>query len=446
MNRNITIAAAVAAVLAGGAASAQTVAQINNVPAANTINIMGSSAIKNALVSVIENNFCGGAFQPVNLGVNAGPGNNANFIGISCTPAGGKATNAGLYNIWIRYEGGSVTGYLPIVNGVGVKEISGPLLTVLNPTINGESTVNGTDDSFQFAAGGSFASTIPDFGIGDVEPAALINNNYPSAYVTSVWGGVNNAGMFGLASTGLVDEVYALFVNEGTNATIFTENPLNLTVQMAQNILQHKVSNWSQVTDATGAAVVSAALPITIVNREPGSGSRAATDILIVGDSCSSASVTAATLFNKAGAAQYFSTGDVLSAANTVAGAITYATIENTKPNLSQVSLNGVAPSNLAAAQGLYPFWVEAQYVNNAANTGADSAAIVSIVNALQAQGTTAGLADIDVIPGIAGNTPVHLNPVGNGVVPTGGGGGTVYINPYTRQGHTCGFPLDAAT
>ena len=26
------------------------------------------------------------------------------------------------------------------------------------------------------------------------------------------------------------------------------------------------------------------------------------------------------------------------------------------------------------------------------------------------------------------------------------GGTATVYINPYSRQGHTCGFPLDNAT
>jgi ABC-type phosphate transport system substrate-binding protein len=452
MNRNITIAAAVAAALSGSAAFAQapSLSQITAVPQANTINIMGSSAIKNAVLASLENNFCGGSG---NYTLITSSGNNSNFAGISCTPTSGQATNGGVYNVFIRYEGGSVTGYLPIVNGVGVKAISGPSLTTLSPVINGASTTNGADDSFTIS-GGSFAEVQPDLGIGDVEAAALINNNYPSAYSTAVWGPLNNSGLFSLKTKPLVDEVYALFVNE--NSTAFTENPLNLSLQTVQNILLHKVTNWSQVLDANGNAVVSSPLAITIVNREPGSGSRAATDILLVGDACGSASNGAgATIFNKTGAAQYFSTGDVLSAANSVPGAITYATIDNagSKANLTLVSLNGVAPSNLAAAQGTYPFWVEANFINNAANTGADSAAINNIVTALEAQATTAALADIDVIPAISAangsgtlNSVVHLNPVGNGVVPSGGGTATVYINPYTRQGHTCGFPLDSAT
>lgn len=451
MNRNITIAAAVAAALSGSAAFAAgpTLAEITAVPQANTINIMGSSAIKNAVLASLQTTFCGGTFTNI-----TSSGNNTNFLGVSCTPASGQATNAGVYNVFVRYEGGSVTGYLPIVNAVGVSEISGPSLTTLTPAINGSSAGNGTDDSFQIT-GGSFTKVQPDLGIGDVEAAALINFNYPTPYVTTVWGPVNNGGLFALKTKPLVDEVYALFVNESGGS--FTENPLNLNLQTVQNILLHKVSNWSQVLDVNGAAVVSAPVAINIVNREQGSGSRAATDILLAGDGCSSASVSGSTIFNKTGAAQYFSTGDVLTAANSVPGAITYATIDNIGakqgPNLSVVSLNGVAPSNLAAAQGNYPFWVEANFVNNAGTTGADSAAINNIVTALEAQGTTAALADINVIPLISAangsgtlNSTVHLNPVGNGVVPTGGGTATVYINPYTRNGHTCGAPQDLAT
>jgi ABC-type phosphate transport system substrate-binding protein len=267
---------------------------------------------------------------------------------------------------------------------------------------------------------------------------------------------VNNAGLFGLASKGLVDEVYALFVNESSG---FTENPLNLSQQMVAAILTHQVTNWSQVVDVNGASVGSGA--ITIVNREQGSGSRAATDILMVGDACGSAGKgSGQTIFNKGGAtgaAQYFSTGDVLTAANSIAGSITYATIDNvgnaSYGNMVPVSLNGVVPSNLVAAQGNYPFWVEAQYVNNAAANGADDKAVNNIVTFLQAQSTTAALKDIDVIPLIAAangsgtlNATVHGNPSGFGVVPTGGGSATVYVNPYTRGGITCSAPAYSAS
>jgi hypothetical protein len=452
MNRNLTIAAAVAAALAGGTAHAQaglTAAQIAAAPAANQINIAGSSAIKTALTNTIIANFCGGAATPVTSN-----GSNTNFLGIACTPAAGKALNSGLYAVWIRYEGGSVTGYLPFVNGVTINEIQGSALTAIPITINGNSEVNGQDDSFTASAGGALVKVTPDLGIGDVEAKALINANYPKDYSTGVWGAVNNGGMAAQATSGLVDEVYALFVNETTTPNTLTESPLNLNQEMIANILTHKVTDWSQVYDINGAAVASGSTPITIVNREFGSGSRATADILMAGDSCGSAGV-GTTLFSKAANLRYFSTGDVLKAAGSIPGAITYATIDNNPAtNLTMVSVSGVAPSNLAAAQGNYPYWVEAQYVNHAAANSHDATAVNSIVSALQNEATTAALADINAIPSVVNasgtptnwNTTVHINAANSGVLPTGGGTATVYINPFTRAGTTCSNPSYGAT
>jgi len=463
MNRhvNLKIAAAVTAALASGAsfAAGPSIATINSTPAANTINIMGSSAIKVALSNSILTNFCGGAG---NATVVTSNGNNTNFLGIACTPAA-TVSNTGNYNVWIRYEGGSVSGFLPIVNpGNPINEIDGPSLTANPITINGSSSANGTDDSFTVAAGGALSRHVPDLGIGDVEPKALVGNNYPIDYSTGVWGNQNQAGLFGLGSSGIIDEVYALYVNE--NSSLFTENPLNLSQQTIAAILTHQVTNWSQVYDINNNAVVSGPLAINIVNREYGSGSRAATDILLVGDGCGSGG-NPTTLFTKTGAQRFFSTGDVLKAANTLPGSITYATIDNTQKvspqaNMVWVQINGVAPSNLAAAQGNYPFWVEAQYVNNAGNTGADTAAVKAIISGLQSVSTTASLADIDAIPNITNatgtpthfNTTVHLNPSLTATVPSGGGtnsdgtSSTVYVNPFTRNGVTCNNPVNSVT
>jgi ABC-type phosphate transport system substrate-binding protein len=442
MNRT-TVAAAVAAVLAGGSAMAQpTIGQINAVPAANTIYIAGSSAIKAALLANIENNFCRGSFTAVTSN-----GTNTNFSGISCTPVSGQAKNGGIYNVWVRVEGGSVTGYLPVVNGIKVKQIDGATLTANPITINGASTGNGTDDSFSVSAGGSLTEASVDLGIGDVEPKALINNNYPTAYSTAVWGPVNNAGMFGLGASPLVDEVYAVFVNE--NSSLFTEKPLQLSQQTVASILSHGIKNWSQVTDISGNTVVSGSLAITIVDREAGSGSRAATDILMVGDGCSGAGKTVK-LFDPNPATDFFSTGNVLSAASGIAGSVTYATIDNATsfPLLQMVSLNGVVPSNLAAAQGTYPFWVEASFVDNSSTTGADDTAIKNIISGLQNQATTSSLADINAIPDLTlangggqVNTTVHADASLSGLIPAGGSV-TVYINPFTRQDTTCSTPI----
>ena len=508
MKRNLHIAAAVAAAVAGSGASFAAAPTVSTIAATcnaanatascpnTTINIMGSSAIKVALTNSILTNFCGGASNATVITSN---GSNTNFLGIACTPLSSavSSANAGLnYNVWLRYEGGSVSGFLPIANatatgspraavGYPVSEIDGPSLTSTGSTcsgscpitVQGESTANGVDDSFTVTAGGALSYHIPDLGIGDVEPQALIGSNYPTAYSTTIWGPINPGGVFGLKAAGIMDEVYAVYVNEASS--VFTETPLNLSRQMLAAILTHQVTNWSQVYDVNLKPVTAAAssLAIRIVNREQGSGSRAATDILLAGDGCGSGGNSSVTIFQPA-QANYFSTGDVLKNANTVPGAVTYATIDNTQQctsvagcstsaqsqtaNLTWVTIEGVAPSNLAAAQGTYPFWVEAQYINNGANTGADQTAIETIVSGLQNGATTASIADVDAIPNIAsalggglkynGAITVHLNPASN-VVTAGGGGtnldgstSTVYVNPYTRGGITCNNPVVTAT
>jgi len=63
------------------------------------------------------------------------------------------------------------------------------------------------------------------------------------------------------------------------------------------------------------------------VNREQGSGSRTATDLYFTGDHCT---IPLQTRFrNPRRYGDYFSTGNVLAAANTIPGAITYASIDN---------------------------------------------------------------------------------------------------------------------
>ncbi|HUO20246.1 MAG TPA: substrate-binding domain-containing protein [Steroidobacteraceae bacterium] len=454
MNRSLPIAAAVTAALAAGAAYAAgpSVAAINLIPAKNTIYISGSSAIKGALSTSIINTFCGGAGNTTVISTTG----DKNWLGFACTPVSGLATNSGNYLIDFRFEGGSVTGYLPIANATaGVLQIDGPTLTATSIAVVGTTEANGQLDNFTTSAGGTLTRHPVDLGIGDVEPKAITGNNYPQDYCTTVFGPVNNNGMFSLSPTGLiVDEVYALFVNE-TGGT-FTQNPMNLSQQVLGDILSGGIKDWSKVTDINGNAVVNASTPITVVNREYGSGSRTATDILIVGDNCSS-NATNETIIAQPAKTRYFSTGDVLAAAGSVAGAITYATVENAPAtNLTMVNLNGVAPTNLNAALGSYPFWVEAAYINNAATTGADSLAINNIVAGLQNEATTAALSDINAIPDVAAatggnfNSTVHANPVNSGVVPSGGGTATVYINPFTRaangKGSTCHTPVFSAT
>jgi hypothetical protein len=444
MNRKVTLAAAIAAALGAGAAYAAqpTLAQIE--ASTNNIYIAGSSAAKNAILGALVTNVCGGAANAFQFNSSG----NTNFFAVSCVPvAAANPANAGVYNLFYRDEGGSVVGMLPIVNTKNINQLSlvagtigGCTASPCSIAVTGTSATNGIDDSFGPA--GTVAPSPVDIGVADVEPAALTNNNYPTPYSTTVWGPVNNAGLIGLAGTQLFGEVYALFVNE--NSAAFIENPLSLSLQTVQQILTHKIRNWSLVTDIAGNAVTNASLAITIVNREKGSGSRTATDLLIAGDACTTGG---GVLFDAAGATDYFSTSNVLTQAGTVPGAITYATIDQTAANLVQVSLNGVVPGNLAAATGQYPFWVEATFVQNPAST-ADGNVMSFIESALQTEATAPHLVDVLAIPGVpaaAGNVAhsVVANSVSN--VPALGAA-NIYVNPFTRGGVTCNLPTFVAT
>ena len=260
---------------------------------------------------------------------------------------------------------------------------------------------------------------------------------------------MNPSGLVNLAATQLFGEVYALFVNEGT--TIFTENPLNLSVQTVQQILTHKIKNWSLVTDVNGNAVTNAPLAITIVNREKGSGSRTATDLLIAGDTCQTQQSLG--IKEPSTVTDYFSTGDVLNAASSTAGSITYATIDNAPVSSTQqvIAINGVAANTLNAATGRYPFWVEATVAVNPNNTlsAAQANLLTYVTTTLQSIATAPHIADINAIPNIAGNV-AHVNVAGNGNTATGSltglGSTVIYTNPFTRNQVTCSVPSNAAS
>jgi hypothetical protein len=220
MVRNITVAAAVSAVLASGAAMAgqPTPAQA----ASPTVGffIAGSSAAKNAVLGALETgtSFCGGSYS---LFSSTG---NTNFFAVSCTPAAStglpSANGSNVFTIWYRDEGGSVVGALPLVSGSQINQLSlagasgsGGNYTV---AVGGSSGTNGIDDSF---TGGVFKAPV-QMGITDVEPGALIGQNYPSAYKSSVYGHATSTQLAGLTQATIFDQVFGVFVN--TNSSAFS--------------------------------------------------------------------------------------------------------------------------------------------------------------------------------------------------------------------------------
>ncbi|MGO9513682.1 MAG: hypothetical protein ACLP2F_08580 [Steroidobacteraceae bacterium] len=452
MVRNIKIAAAVASVLASGAA----MAQVQPTPAqaaAPTVGlyIAGSSAAKNAVLGALETgaSFCGGTYS---LFSSTG---DTNFFAVSCAPLAStglpSANGSNIFTIWYRDEGGSVTGALPLVSGSQINQLSlaGASGSAGSYTVavGGSSGTNGIDDSFSTGV----SKEPVQMGITDVEPAALTVNNYPSAYKSSVYGHATAVQLAALTQTPIFDQVFGVFVNTNSSAFSAAQKAgqgtatasLDLSAQTIATILQANQSNWDDVPDTSGNAVTSASLAITIVNREQGSGSRTATDLYFTGDHCVSPLQTPISE-STGGTADYFSTGNVLAAANTIPGAITYASIDNagssTYPNLTLVAVDNVQPSNLNAAAGTYGDWYEATVTtgSNYSSLSADQKGLISgLITAFEKQATLPGAADILANPNY--NTPSY--PIsGTGVTISGH---VVYINPYSRLGNSCNDPIN---
>lgn len=443
MNRNTTIAAAVAAILgAGSAGSAFAVPTLAQAQATtNVLYISGSSAAKNALLGAIENDFCAGSSNALII-TSTG---NKNFLAVSCVPSSTtgvtNANGTNVFTVYYRTEGGSVVGALPLVSGKPINQLNLAGATCVGNActvpVGGTSAANGTSDSFT-----GVTKQLSGLGVTDVEPGALIGDNYPSAYVTSVYGAATATQLAGLTEFDVFQQVFGIFVNK----TGLAAGPICLSSNAVQSLLNSEYTDWSKVEDcATHAAVAAASVPVTIVNREPGSGSRAATSIYWLDDECNPSHVGV----EEGQTVDYFATGDVLAAANTTPGAVTYASIDNNGANANMVmaSIDGVFPTNLAAAQGRYGWWVESALVNPSYTIPAVASSIASfLVTDLQNGNTAPHSAQINLIPSSGSNTtpaiPVasHGNTCSNAAC-TVSTSTTIYVNPFTRLSITCNIP-----
>jgi len=442
MNRKYPmIVAAVAAAMASGYAGAAvpTLAQANAPTAA--LVMAGSSAAASAVGTAIEKDLCGGA---ANTLIASSKGGSGNFLAFSCFTATAITTTPTLpantlVTIYYRTEGGSVVGALPVVSNKAIKRLNlgdascGVVTNVATCTVSGTTSTSGTTDSW---TGAVVADTV-QLGVTDVEPGQLIGADFPSNYSAAAFGTATAAQLKALSTSKLFGQIFGLVVNKSGESF----STVNLSKEAAANILLGNFSDWANVPDAlTGAAISSAPAPITRINREPGSGTRTATNIFFLNYQCG----TQNSIPPVAGETLNFSTGDELTAANAVPGAIAYASIDQilnpsngTKwTNLVLATIDGVTPSSLAAATGRYGFWYEATLVPETGVAGGS----LSISNFLQSDlpklATAPSVPDIIVIPGVGGNAAT-VPPTSNG----GTGTAQIYVNPYTRAGNSCAVP-----
>jgi hypothetical protein len=435
---NLKVAAAVALALGGSVAAqsalaAPTAAQC--AAATAMLYVAGSSAAQPSFATALANDlFDTGGETTIAAPAVAGSanGNFKAYCGAARAGNGAGVATGAITIVYYRGEGGSVVGALPVFSGKPVKflDISSGACQVTNPSVTGLSANVGTTDGWS----GCVTTHAVEMGVTDLEPGQFHAPNYPSAYSASVFGSATQAQLAGLAKTALFQQVFGLFVNtSGFNGAATTGLAVDLSRETAAAILSGNYSDWSAVPTATGGVVSSTSQPITIVNREAGSGTRTGASIYFLGTNC----VTSpGVLSDPTPLADGYATGDVLATAGATPGAITYASIDNAgKPGLSTVSLSGVAPSNLAATNGKYDWWFEATAQKGSITSPGGLGIYNWLVGGELSNVATAPHAvDILAIP-VGSNTATV--PLTSSTV----GGVTIYINPFTKSGNSCSIP-----
>lgn len=429
---NLKIAAAVAVAIGGHslAEASPTVAQCAGAGA--TLYVAGSSAAQPSFANALANDLFDAGGETVIAG---SAGNFKAYCGAAKAGNGAGIATGTITTVYYRGEGGSVVGALPIVSGKAIKmlDISPAGCQVSSPAITGTSATVGTTDGW----GGCVTTHAVEMGVTDLEPTVFTTPNYPSAYSTAVFGSATKAQLAGLLSTPLFGQVFGFYVNtSGINGGA-TGQAINLTPETVANILQGNYINWNAVPTATGGQVSTTSQAITLVNREAGSGTRTGATIRFLGTNC----VTfPATLLDPNPLNDGYATGDVLATAAATPGAITYASIDNNNASLSKVSLNGVAPSNLAATSGQYDWWFEATaQKGNITSPGGLGIYNFLVGGELQNVATAPHADDVLAIP----NAGTNVATVPASATASTIGTHTIYINPFSKGGNSCSIATE---
>jgi hypothetical protein len=443
--RNTKLAAAVAAVLASGAASA-----------AGTVDvyISGASAQKNfwyadlaniagcATSSIVGAKWGGPATSPFP----AGP----DFSFVQCTAgttALGGITSGTVVTFHYSAELGSVWG---LANALGNYPTAGYpnthiFLAPAADCVPGAyvaanafiATKCGSSSSGQYAVytksvtgsgtdiivGGNpdyIVTKTPDIDVMDLEPAQFgFTDNWPTANLGgspaplySALGPVPNATNIGNVSSvggAMNGEVFAIIVNDGgtyNNTTgtstggLFTD-PTNLSSASISAIFQGNYTKWAQLPEIGSAAGSNA---ITICRRDHGSGSQISASIFFVGNECgvNTNTFVEETAANVAPVIVNNTTTSMRQCVNNHPGSIGFLSLTGNVPGVDESdsyaleAVDGVQPNAHNAAAGYYKYATQTFYYlagtsGNAGSTAGSGNSTVAQLLVTRAQ-TTADL------------------------------------------------------
>jgi hypothetical protein len=352
--RNLKIAAALAAVCAGGSAYALPPTATYDI----NLVVAGASAQRNTFQQEFSA-ICQAA--TLNL-YQASPTAGQDFRAYSCTlnttglPASIAGRNAIVY---YRSEGGSVYGVGPLAKNMQVKRllVNGACSTATAPAF-GNCPVTGYSLTTDSATAGNLTNSIVDLGVSDVEPTRFVGENWP-ATGTSALGGQPTSTQFNtLSSQTATGTVFGILVNANVDVTDLSRQDIN-------SIFTGQYGDWTQIATA-GNATVNATGAITVCRREPGSGTQTGASIYFNGQGCPVGYpfVTAPSgpLFDNPVIENGTSSTMNTCIANNP-GSIGIQTYTVTPPTGTKwVTINGKLPGKVAAALGDYDYWFESTF------------------------------------------------------------------------------------
>ncbi|HVY81221.1 MAG TPA: substrate-binding domain-containing protein [Steroidobacteraceae bacterium] len=368
LSKMTQIGAAVAALLGASSAFALDQATTN---ASTTTKLVaaGSSAARDAFLVIMANEIC----VPNTLDVyRANPTTNQDFRAYSCTlkpssGAGGvpELGNAGGKNVTLFYrsEGGSAWGAVSIATNTQVMALdttdatcaasSSASFTVGSTTITAPThncSVTGYNIASDTRTSGALTLKTVDLGVGDEEPKMFTGANFPSS---SRFAGVNTPASQNLIrslnkSSGF-GQVFGILLNTtGPNTSLIS----SLTKQDIASIFTGNYVDWSQIP---GLSLPGG--PITVVRREPGSGTQVAAGAYFAGVNCGSA-YTFVTDSDAPGAPdtdgviEVATTSSMESTVGATPDAIGLNVYKNPAPaNTKYVQINGAAPDRTLVAR-----------------------------------------------------------------------------------------------
>jgi hypothetical protein len=455
---NLKIAAAVAGLLAAGAApTAFAYVGVTQAQAANGVPfyIVGSSAAVSGFGSSVGADICQAntlttfttnpAAQPVSAVTTTLP-KTPDFRAFSCIAAKPAAYAGQVITIYYRAEGGSVVGVYGPYNNLTVNQLNlgaaqcaadthsgtagaatanqfdcatsnNPVFAApLAASVNGTSPVQGPTDGYT----GAVVPELVQYGISDVEPGALGNgggelfagngNNDPAGGTYPFLGADATPDQLQAMPHSLIFQQTFGFV---ANASLGISN---LTTGAVASILAGTVTDWNKVVNpATGTPATAVSTPIVVCHRDLGSGTRTAADIVFEKDGCDPGAATVP-LNDLNSANDSFSTGDVLACvqnSGNAGGQFGYVAIDNYSKagsapyaNVTALNLDGRTPSSKLTAEGGWEYAVEAsmQKATNFTPSTNQKAMFDLIVADMKALATAPQSAQINVLPGIGGN------------------------------------------